>query len=189
MESLFVDVGIWVDGLGVWAWVAAPGLMAAAAILPIPAEAPAMLNGMLFGPLAGTAVTWCGAMLGAWISFELARSLGRPLAERFLKPEALARADEVVANAGWGGMLVARFVPFIAFTALNWGAGLTPVSRWRFLWTTGLGILPGAIVFTSSGAGVSLVYQRISPVAGALAVVALVGILVWAHRRRRHRPA
>ncbi len=110
-----------------------------------------MVNGMLFGPLLGTTLTFVGALMGAQASFELARWLGRPLAERLVSPRALAGADRAVGKAGWGGLLVARLIPLIAFTALNWGAGLTAVPRWRFFWTTAVGILPGAVLFTAFG--------------------------------------
>ena len=162
-----------VDRLGLWSFVLAPLLMIVVAILPIPAEFPAMLNGMIFGPLIGTTITWLGAIVGAWISFELARRFGRPLTERFVKSALLERANRVVASAGWPGLLTRRLIPAVAFTALNWGAGLTTVRRWTFLWTTTLGILPGAIVFTVSGTGVAALFR-----ANPLAAVAL-GLAVF----------
>lgn len=187
MEQLFTDLGHWLEGIGVLAYVVAPLIMAAVAILPIPAEAPAMVNGMLFGWLVGSIVTWAGAMLGAMVSFEFARSFGRPLAERFLTPAALEAADRTVLEAGWGGMLAARFIPIIAFTALNWGAGLTPVTRWRFIWTTAVGIVPGVIVFTASGSGLAMLLARLSPFAAGLAVGILAVLLVWGYRRSKER--
>lgn len=183
VEALFDQVGGWLDGVGWWAYAIAPLIMAAVAVLPIPAEAPAVLNGMLFGPLAGTAVTWTGAMIGAVASFEIARAAGRPAAERWFEPEALARADRLVTRAGWSGLLIARFVPLIAFTALNWGAGFTPVRRWTFVWTTGVGIVPGAVLFTATGWGIGGLAGRLPWIALALAAV-VAAWLVWRHRRR-----
>lgn len=185
VEEIFADLGYWLDEIGVWAYVVAPVVMAAVAVLPVPAEAPAMINGMLFGALFGSLITWTGAMIGAVISFELARRLGRPLAERFLRPSALVAADRTVLETGWQGMLIARFVPVVAFTALNWGAGLTPVSRWRFVWTTAVGIVPGVILFTASGTGVAALLARLSPIAAALAAGFLAALVVWAYRRQR----
>ena len=189
MEQLFSDLEVWMAAAGVWAYIVAPAVMAAVAVLPIPAEAPAMINGALFGPVVGTAMSWLGAMLGAWISFELARAWGRPLAARFLSPSALAKTDDAVSRAGWWGMLVARFIPLIAFTALNWGAGLTAVGRWRFLWTTGVGILPGAIVFTASGTGLAMILKRAGPVGSVLAIATLVVLAIWIVLRQRREPA
>lgn len=179
---MFYSVGDWLQSLGGWAYLIAPLVMAAVAVLPVPAEAPAMVNGALFGPIAGSGITWVGSMLGAAVSFELARRLGRPVAERFLRPTALEHADDLVMKAGWGGLLIARFIPLIAFTALNWGAGLTPVRRWRFLWTTAVGIVPGAIVFTASGWGLSRLRSGLGWVALGVAVV-LITWMWWRGRR------
>jgi uncharacterized membrane protein YdjX (TVP38/TMEM64 family) len=108
METLFSGIQAWIEATGAWAYVIALAVMAIVAILPIPAEAPAIMNGMLFGPVVGTAISWMGAMVGAWISFELARSVGRPVAHRFVSASALAKADEIAQGAGWWGLLVAR---------------------------------------------------------------------------------
>jgi uncharacterized membrane protein YdjX (TVP38/TMEM64 family) len=161
--------------------------MIVVAILPIPAEFPAMLNGIVFGALVGTAITWLGAIVGAWISFELARRLGRPLTERFVKPAVLERADRLVDSAGWPGLLTLRLIPAVAFTAINWGAGLTAVPRWTFLWTTIVGILPGAIVFTASGTGMAALLRANPGAAVGLGVVCL-GVIWWTTVRYRRRP-
>jgi len=186
LEALFHQIGGWLEGAGAWGVVIAPLVMAAVAILPIPAEAPALVNGMLFGPVGGTVVTWLGAMLGAVASFEIGRAAGRPAAERWLRPDALERADRLVIRAGWRGLLIARFVPLIAFTALNWGAGLTPVPRWTFVWTTAVGILPGAILFTVTGWALTGLVGGLPWIALALAA-ALAAWGFW--RYRRPRPA
>jgi uncharacterized membrane protein YdjX (TVP38/TMEM64 family) len=185
LEQLFYDIGAWMEAIGWWAYLIAPLVMAGVAILPIPAEAPAMINGALFGPIAGTVVTWVGAMAGAMASFEIARALGRPAAERVLSSAALERADRVVLRAGWGGLLLARFLPLIAFTALNWGAGLTQIRRWRFFWTTAIGIVPGAIVFTASGWGFTALLERLPWVALGVAVLLVVWLVFRTRRRTR----
>ncbi len=169
-----------------WVYVLAPLFMIVVAILPIPAEIPAMLNGMVFGARVGTAITWGGAVVGALISFELARRFGRPLAGRILSSQTLAKADRMALSAGWPGLLTLRFIPLVAFTALNWAAGLTPVRRWTFLWTTAAGILPGAIVFTVSGTGLLAVYRR-SPYLGMIIAVLVLGVLAWSTMRYRRR--
>ena len=181
MTELIEAIGYWVHELGIWGYPLAVGLMAGVAVLPIPAEIPAAMNGMLFGAVAGTAITWTGAMAGAVISFELSRRFGRPLAERMLSAAAIARVDRFVQTASWPGMLVARLIPAIAFTALNWGAGLTLVSRRTFVWTTALGILPGTILFVSSGYGLARLYVRHPYL--SLALVAAILVVILATRR------
>jgi uncharacterized membrane protein YdjX (TVP38/TMEM64 family) len=185
VEAVFTNIEVWMAGLGVWALVAAPLVMVVVSILPIPAEAAALANGMLFGPLLGTAITWVGAMLGAWISYEIARSGGRSLAGRCASDEALGRVDAAAASAGWWGLLILRFVPLVAFTALNWGSGLCGVPRGRFLWTTALGITPGVIFFTSSGAGLGALWRRSPLITVTVVTVLLVISVLWAVRRRK----
>ena len=165
------------------AYFAAPLLMAIVALLPFPAEVPAMLNGLLFGPWIGSLVSWSGAMMGAWASFELARRFGRGAITRWGGSAALARADRFTRGAGWWGLIVLRLIPLVAFTALNYGLGLTDVSRRRFLWTTAIGITPGAVVFTSSGVGLGYLWRQ-SPVLGWSGVGAVALVSLGAYWRR-----
>lgn len=174
-------------------YVLAPLFMVLVAILPFPAEVPAMLNGMVFGPAVGALVTWSGALAGAAISFEIARRYGRPVAERVLPATALSRADRIIDATGWPGLLTARLIPAIAFTALNWGLGLSDVRRRTFLWTTAVGILPGAIAFTAFGTGLGALYRThraLALTAGGLILVALVvtGVRFW-RRQKNGAPA
>jgi len=168
-----------------WAYLAAPLLMAIVALLPIPAEGPAMLNGLLFGPWIGSVVSWSGAMAGAWASFELSRRFGRDTVTKWVGPAALARAARFTEGVGWWGLIVLRLMPVVAFTALNYGLGLTGVTRRRFLWTTAVGIAPGAVVFTSSGVGLGYLWQRSSGLGwAAAAVVALLAVVVYTRQAR-----
>lgn len=188
MDGIFVAMEAWLAGMGDWALLVAPLVMAGVAVLPIPAEAPAMLNGALFGPVAGTLITWFGALLGALVSFEIARALGRPVAGRIVPRATLDRADALVTQAGWTGLLVLRLLPMVAFTAINWGAGLTSVSRWTFVWTTALGIIPGAILFTASGSAIAALIERGAAPVGWAALAAVVLFFVWTFRKSR-RPS
>lgn len=188
MDALFHEIGIYLEAAGIWSYLLAPALTTAVAILPVPAEFPAILNGMVFGPWAGSLITWVGALAGAQASFELSRRLGRPAAERLIRDSALRKADRVALAVDWWGLLAPRLVPLVAFTALNWGAGLTPVSRWRFFWTTGVGIVPGVILFTATGAGLPALVRQLPWIAGVLGSGVILWGLVSLRARRRGRP-
>lgn len=181
MAELIESVAYWVHDLGIWGYPLAIGLMAGVAVLPIPAEIPAAVNGMLFGALTGTAITWVGAMVGAIASFELSRHFGRPLAERILPSAALGRVDGFAQAASWPGMLIARLIPVVAFTALNWGAGLTTLSRRTFIWTTAVGIMPGTLLFVSTGQGLARFYAG-HPYHAVLVLLAIVAIIMASRR-------
>jgi uncharacterized membrane protein YdjX (TVP38/TMEM64 family) len=174
-----------IENSGFLVYILAPLFMVVVAILPIPAEIPAMLNGMVFGPVVGPLITWSGAVVGAAVSFELARRFGRPLSERFIRAEALDRADRVVLSAGWPGMLTVRLIPTVAFTLINWAAGLTAISRRTFVWTTAVGIIPGCLVFTISGSGLGVLYRRNPSLAVAITGLAVLVVLWTVQRYRR----
>ena len=118
------------------------GLMIVHAFIPFPAEFVAIAAGMCYGPLLGTLLTWLGAMLGGFLSFGLARWLGRPFVQRMLRAKALRTLDQWTDVEGVSTLLVSRLLPVIAFNLINYAAGLTKISWWTFTWTTGLGILP-----------------------------------------------
>ena len=177
-----------IEQSGHWVYVLAPAFMIVVAIFPIPAEIPAMVNGMVFGALAGTLVTWSGAVVGALISFELAKRYGRPVAFRLLGARSLERIDSAALSAGWPGLLAVRLIPTIAFTLVNWAAGFTAIPRWRFAWTTALGIAPGALLFTITGSGLGALYRR-APAVGVALIVLAIAVLVWPVVRPRRKAA
>jgi len=183
------NLAVWVESSGPAVYMLAPLFTVLVAVLPIPAEIPAMVNGMVFGPVWGTLVTWGGAMVGAQISFELARRFGRPLTERILPAAVVQRADRLCRTSGWPLLLGLRLLPTVAFTAINWAAGLTRMHRSTFAWTTAIGILPGAIVFTATGAGLGALLDRLGGqtltlTVTAVAVLAMIGMTLWLCRPR-----
>lgn len=120
----------------------------AAALLPIPIEAPALLNGALFPPARAFALTWTFALAGCAASYELGRWLGRAPAIRLLGATRMARVERLLERAGWPTLLALRLSPVMAFTALNWASGVLALSRPVFYWTTAAGVVPGTFVFT-----------------------------------------
>ena len=146
-------VADYIHSWGTWSAVVAVLLMVLHCFIPFPAEFVGMANGMLFGPVWGVAVTWIGAMLGAWLAFGLARTLGRPFLCHVLRPSRLATLDRLVAQGGASTLLFSRFVPVISFNLINYAAGLTAMSWWSFTWATALGILPLTVLVVLAGDG------------------------------------
>ncbi len=153
---LFMDTPLpgWLDGAspesfkklvlswGEWGVVASILLMVVHSFVPFPAEFVAIANGMCFGLIWGTVITWVGAMLGALMAFALSRRFGRPLVERLVAQKNWHGVDDWIARYGGSGVFLGRFIPVIAFNLINYAAGLTKISYWTFVWTTGLGIRP-----------------------------------------------
>jgi uncharacterized membrane protein YdjX (TVP38/TMEM64 family) len=130
-------------------------LMTVSSIVPIPAELPAMLNGAVLGLWTGSVVTWVGAMLGAWVSYAAAAWLHARFGAPWLGTRGQARVSTLGRETGALELVVLRLTPVVAFHLINYVAGMARIPRARFLWTTGLGILPGTFAFTAGGMVVS----------------------------------
>ncbi len=140
-----------IRGLGDWGHAAVVGLMVVHSFVPFPAEILALCAGAVYGTFWGSVLIWVGAMIGACLSFALSRWLGQPFVNAVLGPASRARLDGWTADQGAVTLLVARFIPVIAFNLINYCAGLTRVGWGTFLWTTGLGILPLTILMAAMG--------------------------------------
>lgn len=136
------DLADRIAALGAWGPAAVVALMVLHCFVPFPAELLAMAAGAAYGTVLGTTLIWCGAMVGAALSFALARWLGRPFVEAMLGPGGRVALTDWSADQGAATLLVSRLLPVIAFNLINYAAGLTRVGWWTFLWTTGIGILP-----------------------------------------------
>jgi uncharacterized membrane protein YdjX (TVP38/TMEM64 family) len=147
IEGMVAQIRAW----GPWAVLGSIVLMVVHSFLPFPAEIITLANGMVFGPLWGTAITWVGAMLGAISTFGLVRLLGRPFVYRMLPESQLRRLSEWSSTRGGAALLIGRLIPVIAFNLLNYGAALTDISWWTFIWATGLGILPLTVLLNVFG--------------------------------------
>jgi uncharacterized membrane protein YdjX (TVP38/TMEM64 family) len=143
------DAEAFVRAWGAWGPLGSLVLMVLHSFLPLPAEIIAIGNGMLFGPWLGILLTWSGAMLGALLSFALARWLGRPCLRLFVSEDRLQGIDATARRPGT--LLMVRLVPVISFNLVNYAAGMLGVGWWTFLWTTALGILPLTVAMVLLG--------------------------------------
>ena len=173
-----------IRALGMWGVLASIGFMVLHSFIPFPAELVAIANGMIYGPVVGTLITWTGAMLGASVAFCLARNLGRPFVERMVSRNNWQRLDEWAAQDGWRVVLVSRLIPVIAFNMVNYAAGLTRLTWWQFLWTTGIGILPLTLLMVIMGDNIESLGW------GSWLLLFAGGLALWfVVRRKLHPPA
>ena len=191
----FLGLGDGVDGVtrvirswGPWGMAGSIGLMVLHSFVPFPSEIVALANGMVYGPVLGSALTWLGAMLGASAAFGLGRALGRPFVEGVLRPRDRLRIERWSRQGSARTLLVARLIPVIAFNLINYAAALTRVSWWSFLWTTALGILPLTILLCAAGDRLLSLPEWILWVGVGGACLLLVVRLAWKAAWRRMRP-
>lgn len=153
-ESRFSADGakLWLTEYGrAWGWVAALGLLIADLVLPVPATGVISALGYVYGTWWGGLVGAAGSFLSGVVAYELCRAGGQRAADRLLGPEDQVRAARVFAG-GLGGWMVAlsRWMPLLPeLTACM--AGLTKMSRRRFLPALACGCLPMGLVFAAVG--------------------------------------
>ena len=121
-----------------------------------------LTGGFLFSTFPGTLYNVTAATLGALIIFQAARwGLGERLAARMEAAGGAARRiKRGIDENQWSFLFLMRLVPAVPFFVANIVPALVGVSLWRFALTTFLGIMPGAAVYTSVGAGLGSVFER-----------------------------
>ena len=156
---------------------------AAATALSIPgALFLTVAGGLLFGTGPGTALTVLGATAGATILFLAARStLGDAL--RGLAGGWVERMAEGFRGDAFSYLLVLRLVPVVPFFIVNLVPAFLGVPLRTYVLATLIGIVPGAFVYASVGAGLGDVLAMggtfsVSGVLTPKVVTALVGLAV-----------
>ncbi|WP_421995577.1 TVP38/TMEM64 family protein [Reyranella sp.] len=158
------------------------------------------LGGFLFGVTLGTVLSVAGATLGSVAVFLAARTALQDLF-RARAGAALARLEEGFRRDSFNYLLFLRLVPVFPFWLVNIVPALLGMGLAPYALATLIGIVPGAVVYSSVGAGLGAVIDRgetpdlgiifdwriLLPLLG-LAVLALVPV-VYARLRDRGRPA
>ena len=107
-------------------------------------------GGMMFGTVSTAVYANIGATAGAILAFLAARFvLGAWVQERFREP--LRRFNEELSRHGHNYLLVLRILPLAPFFVVNYCAGITKIPLKTFVWTTSLGMLPGALIYAYIG--------------------------------------
>ena len=116
-------------------------------------------GGFLFGLFPGTPFNMLAATSGAIVIFLAARwGLGARLARGMAASEGrVGRVKAAIDANQWEALFLLRLVPVVPFFVANLLPALLGVSLFRFVVTTALGIIPGALVYTSVGSGLGQV--------------------------------
>lgn len=152
-----------------------------------------LTGGFLFGLFPGVLYNMAGASLGAVLVFLAARAgFGAEIAAKVAtRGGAGARLLAGLQANVWSALLTMRLVPVVPFFLANLLPAFAGVRLLPFAVTTVLGIIPGALVFTSVGAGLDAVFaaggvpdlsvvmkpQVLGPVLGLAALSALPMVL------------
>ena len=163
-------------------------LVTQAVVAPIPAPPILIAAGYVYGPWVGFAIGFVGLLIGAAACFVIARTLGRPFAERFVSAERLAAADQyVTARAGATLLTLVSMRVFMppAFDPVSYACGLVQVSFPVFLLATAIGEIPKVGSFTYIGAAAGEVPNWLTTGVLLLPALGVIGLRIVRRRRAR----
>lgn len=121
-----------------------------------------LTGGFLFATFPGALFNVIGASTGATLIFLAARwGLGARLGARMEAGEGtIKRIKDGIDSNQWSMLFLIRLVPAVPFFVANLLPAFLEVPLYRFVVSTFLGIIPGAVVYTSVGAGLGEVFAR-----------------------------
>lgn len=159
-----------------------------------------LTGGFLFATFPGALFNVTGATLGATGIFLAARwGFGEKLGAKLEGSEGIVkRIKDGIDENQWSMLFLIRLVPAVPFFMANLIPSFLEVPTRRFIISTFFGIIPGAVVYTSVGAGLGEVFERgetpnlgiifepfiIGPIIG-LSVLAALPIIIKALRGKK----
>ena len=107
-------------------------------------------GGMMFGILPAVLFANIGATIGSVLAFLASRhGVGHWFQQRFTRQ--LESFNREISLHGPNYLLILRILPVVPFFVVNYGAGLTRISLFTFIWTTSAGMLPGCVIYSYLG--------------------------------------
>jgi len=121
-----------------------------------------LTGGFLFATFPGTLFNVTGATIGATAIFLAARwGFGERLGDKLEHSHgAVKKIKDGIDENQWSMLFIIRLVPAVPFFVANLVPSFLEVPTHRFVISTFLGIIPGAVVYTSVGAGLGEVFAR-----------------------------
>jgi uncharacterized membrane protein YdjX (TVP38/TMEM64 family) len=121
-----------------------------------------LTGGFLFATFPGALFNITGATIGATAIFLAAQtSFGAGIGARLEGSEGFTkRFKDAIDENQWSALFLLRLVPAVPFFVANVLPSLFEVPVRRYVITTFFGIMPGAVVYTSVGAGLGDVFAR-----------------------------
>lgn len=181
------DLQKWVAGLGPWAPVAFMLIYVVGTVAAIPASALTVAAGAMFGTLLGVVYVSIASTVGAAAAFLISRYVARDAVAHWLSSqEKYARLDKMVEEHGAIVVALARLIPILPYTLLNYGFGLTRVRFWTYFFWSWLCMFPGTILYVVGADAVTTALSK-GEVPWRLAGVFLFFIVVLAFLIRAAR--
>ncbi len=173
-------------GLGVFGVVI--GMFLESAYIPVPSEIILPYAGYLVYRHQATMATamvaaLLGGMLGAVVSYWIARWGGRALIERWgryvwIRSHEMDRAERWFQRRGDGAVFFGRLLPGIR-TFISLPAGVAQMPFWRFFVFSLLGAIPWTVLFVYVGFLLGPQWHHVTRLSHYFLAVVAVALVIW----------
>lgn len=142
----------YIKTFGVLAPLVAFGLFVVQAALPVfPYIILAAAGGLLFGFKLGFLLSWSGALFGATLAYWICRWLGAEWAGIRIKQRFGYDIKKTDSGLAFWSIVVARIIPVVPTPFINAVAAVGGVSFWNFFFSSAIGKIPSAVLYTGLG--------------------------------------
>lgn len=146
-----------VNVYGLWAPIALITIQILQVILtPISHYAVGVAGGFIFGTWYGFLYNYIGRVIGHTIAFFLSRTIGRPIIEKLVKLETLAKYDKFWDKSGSFILFLIYYLPLFPDDEMSYIAGTSKMKFGPFMVANLLGQIGGSLALAYLGAGVQL---------------------------------
>ena len=144
-------------------------------------------NGMLFGIVGGTAVSWAGECVGAVIGFYFMRTTIREYALSAIdRAGYLCQVDDFSSRQGFRAVLLTRALPYIPSGLVTAASAISCISFRDFFLATVLGKLPSCVIEVMVGHDLVDYHNHIDRLVFLTALVIGAYVFVcWRKRKKR----
>lgn len=111
-------------------------------VAPVPGALLYIPGGIIFGGLIGGSTALLGNVLGAGISCQIMKTLGKPALDSYFNKDSLRKYDSLLDKRGIWIILLLRLNPFTSSDLVSYAAGLSPMPVWKVMLGTFFGIAP-----------------------------------------------
>lgn len=165
----------YVRQFGLWAPVIAFLLFTIQAMFPVvPYVIIAAVGGILFGFKMGAFLAWVGALTGACLTYWLIKKLGYTSFLKWFYNRRGYDLRRLSPSIAFWTLVIARVIPVIPTPMINAGAALGGVSFFTFLFSSAIGKIPTAVLYT----GLGLAVFNARDVKSILLILALILVLL-----------
>ncbi|TFG15934.1 MAG: DedA family protein [Promethearchaeota archaeon] len=133
-------------------------------LVPIPSELVLLATGMIWGVFGGGIFGIIGSMAAAILCFYVSKKGGRPIAEKLVGKSAITMADHFIHKYGMSAIIIARFLPFVAFDPISYASGLVDMDIKKYSIGSLIGSIPRAFFYSWLGSALIISYGVEPPI-------------------------